>query len=645
MNNKSSLLSIFIPKVSEDRSRYKKNSRKKADKINDNITLYNDDCINILKGIDDEAVSCCVTDPPYHLKSTTNSIRGFMGRQWDGGDIAFSLRLWKEVYRVLKPGAHLLAFGSPRTYHKMAYAIEMAGFEIRDSIMWLYGQGFPKCYDISKAIDKKYGAVREVVGTKLSGIGSGDTHAFNDKSGNAKANQEVDITIPSSLQAEYWDGWDVSLKPSHEPIVVARKPISKGGSIAQNVLDYGTGAINADACRIDKSNSKSSTSKELEDKGRHPSNTIVSEEVAIELGEYAKYFYCPKPNKEKHEGCEHLKLVPTDVGTKGRRYDDKCESCGKKFIGSKGSICTCPSGKKKTAERDPEKYYGKNFHDTVKPISLMEYLVKLVTPPSGICIDPFMGSGSTGIACSNLGFKFIGIEQDENYYTIAKTRIIHHQHKAAQKGIVTMRNQTKCSVTQKYSIILADPPWSYNCWNKKDRGRTANSHYDVMTIKDIKALPVSDITVDNAVLFMWATFPQLPEALEVIRYWGFTYKTNGFTWVKRNKKSDSWFWGTGHYTRANAEICLIATKGKVLPRLSGSVHSIIDTPIEKHSKKPDVVRDKIVELFGDLPRIELFARQEVEGWDCLGNEIDGRDIRDAMAELISTQNNQRKMAA
>jgi N6-adenosine-specific RNA methylase IME4 len=203
----------------------------------------------------------------------------------------------------------------------------------------------------------------------------------------------------------------------------------------------------------------------------------------------------------------------------------------------------------------------------------------------------------------------------------------------------------KKSAKTKYSIILADPPWSYKCWTKKST-RTADSHYDVMDINDIKSLPVNDIASDNAALFMWITFPFLVESLEVIKAWGFTYKTNAFAWVKRNKKNTgTWFRGLGHYTRANAELCFVATKGKVLPRLSQSVHSVVDTPIEGHSKKPDVVRDRIVELFGDIPRIELFARQEVVGWDCLGNEIDGKDIRDAMAELISAQKRQQKLVA
>ncbi len=429
-----------MPKITGDITEYKQYRREKADKVTEKITVYNDDCIKILKGLDDNSLSSCVTDPPYHLKASKNSNRGFMGRHWDGGDIAFSVELWSEVYRVMKPGAYLLAFGSPRTYHKMACAIEMSGFEIRDSIMWLYGQGFPKCVDVSKAIDKKYGAIREVVGTKKSGLGSGDSFAMGGN--NAEAKKEVDITIPACSTSEYWNGWDVALKPSHEPIVVARKPLDKSLSFADNILTWGTGAINIDACRIEnevplklnETERKTARRMSMEDAvakykksvGKHPSNTIISEAVAIGLGEYAKYFYCIKPQEEKHKGCENLKLVRDDIGTEGRTYKDKCENCGKKFIGNPKNICNCPPGKKKTAQRNPEDDYGKNIHDTVKPIKLMEYLVKLVTPRLGVCIDPFMGSGTTGIACSNLGFDFIGIEKNVKYYITAKARINHY---------------------------------------------------------------------------------------------------------------------------------------------------------------------------------------------------------------------------
>jgi len=184
--------------------------------------------------------------------------------------------------------------------------------------------------------------------------------------------------------------------------------------------------------------------------------------------------------------------------------------------------------------------------------------------------------------------------------------------------------------THKFAIVYADPAWSYKCWSQKGKGRSAAHHYDVMTIEAIKALPVHEITDDNAVLFLWATHPLLPEALEVIKAWGFTYKTVGFTWVKRNRKSNNWFLGMGYYTRANAEICVVATKGKGLPRRSKAVHSIIDAPVEEHSKKPDVVRQRIVALFGDVPRVELFARRRAVGWVTVGNEIDGRDIREVL---------------
>ena len=172
---------------------------------------------------------------------------------------------------------------------------------------------------------------------------------------------------------------------------------------------------------------------------------------------------------------------------------------------------------------------------------------------------------------------------------------------------------------KKYKIIYADPPWSYR--DKALAGnRGACCKYPVMSIKEICELPIQRIAADDCVLFMWVTMPKLNECFDVITAWGFEYKTCAFTWVKRNKKSGSWFWGMGRWTRANAELCLLATKGKP-KRKNAGVLSIIDTPVEEHSKKPDIVRERIVQLCGDVPRIELFARQEVEGWDCWGNEV------------------------
>ena len=173
---------------------------------------------------------------------------------------------------------------------------------------------------------------------------------------------------------------------------------------------------------------------------------------------------------------------------------------------------------------------------------------------------------------------------------------------------------------KKYSIIYADPPWQFSAWSNKAQ-KHVSKHYSTMTIQEIMDLPVEKLTTDNAVLLMWATFPNLPLALDAIKAWGFAYKTSAFTWIKQNKKSNSLFWGMGYYTRSNAEVCLLATKGKPLPRLSHKVHSAIVSPVEQHSKKPDEARNRIVELFGDLPRIELFARQHADGWDCWGNEV------------------------
>lgn len=175
-------------------------------------------------------------------------------------------------------------------------------------------------------------------------------------------------------------------------------------------------------------------------------------------------------------------------------------------------------------------------------------------------------------------------------------------------------------MTQKFNIIYADPPWSY-----KDKCRAgergAEYKYPCMKIEDIKTLPVKNFTADDAFLFLWVTMPFLQEGLDVIKSWGFEYKSVAFTWVKRNKKTDSWFWGMGNWTRANAELCLLGIKGKP-QRVSKSVHSVIDTPIEEHSKKPDVARERIIELCGDLPRLEMFARNRVPGWSAWGNEIE-----------------------
>lgn len=177
------------------------------------------------------------------------------------------------------------------------------------------------------------------------------------------------------------------------------------------------------------------------------------------------------------------------------------------------------------------------------------------------------------------------------------------------------------NTNKKYQIIYADPPWTFNTWSERGKEKkSAENHYKCMSKKDIQALPIQSISDNDCILFLWVTFPCLKEGLEIIEKWGFEYKTCGFTWVKRNKKQNTWFWGLGYWTRANAELCLIATKGKP-KRVSKSVHQIVDSKIREHSRKPDEVREKIVKLCGNIPRIELFARQEYDGWDCWGNEV------------------------
>ena len=186
---------------------------------------------------------------------------------------------------------------------------------------------------------------------------------------------------------------------------------------------------------------------------------------------------------------------------------------------------------------------------------------------------------------------------------------------------------------KKYKIIYEDPPWQYRVYSKKGQGKSAENHYHTMNIKDIMALPVDKIADKDCILFLWITFPCLKEGIEVMERWGFKYKTCGFNWVKRNKKKNTYFMGLGFWTRSNSEVCLIGTKGQP-KRVSKSVSQICDARIMEHSRKPAEIRERIVELCGELPRIELFARDKVKGWDSLGDEIDGKDIREALREVI-----------
>jgi len=388
------------------------------------------DCLEGLKLLDDNSVDSIVTDPPYEL--------GFMGKKWDSTGIAYNVELWKECLRVLKPGGHLLAFGGTRTYHRMTCAIEDAGFEIRDCIQWIYGSGFPKSHDISKAIDKQAGAERKV-------IGKSSRHGGGIKGNGTSYELPPDIpyiTAPATPEAQQWDGWGTALKPAHEPIVVARKPISEK-TIAENVLKWGTGGINIDDCRIayDMSDTNPATNplyrkengyktnygidsnpsayalkKEagtmnINNQGRFPANVILDEETGKILDEQSGIRPSGKGNGNAKVG----------VATNGQGVPPlrRGKLVPRNDTGGASRFFYCAKASKK------ERGEGNN-HPTVKPLSLIKYLITLVTPPGGICLDPFEGSGTHALACEELGFNYIGFELDKEYYEIAKNRINKH---------------------------------------------------------------------------------------------------------------------------------------------------------------------------------------------------------------------------
>jgi DNA modification methylase len=364
------------------------------------MKIINSDCIEAMKQMADNSVDAIVTDPPYEL--------GFMGKSWDSTGIAFNVEVWKEALRVLKPGANLIAFSGSRTYHRMAVAIEDAGFEIRDQIMWVYGSGFPKSMDISKAIDKAAGAERKIVGRNPNDRAQNSDIDFNGK-GNGF------ITVPATEAAKQWEGWGTALKPAHEPMVLARKPIE--GTVANNVLTYGVGGLNIDGSRIEgevlsvpmaewtRSGTTGSSDKRNGEmsqphlSGRFPANFIHD---GLET-EWAKFFYCAKTSKaDRNEGLDGFP-------TKQKIFNGQNDTSSDYVEGSvENKFTTQPSP---------------NHHPTVKPTELMRYLCKLITPPSGVILDPFMGSGSTGKGAVKEGFDFIGIDQSSEYCEIARARI------------------------------------------------------------------------------------------------------------------------------------------------------------------------------------------------------------------------------
>jgi len=417
--------------------------------------IYHGDNIQVLKTLPDNSVDSVVTDPPYGLK--------FMGKQWDY-DVP-SVELWKECYRVLKPGGYLLSFGSSRTYHRMAVKVEDAGFEIRDQIMWVYGSGFPKSHNIGKAIDKILGNERKILGTKANFSLDGSKRNPNNHRVIGESAKEIQHeygykkgwdTLVTEGHSE-WEGFGTALKPAHEPIVMARKPFK--GSVAKNVLKWNTGGINIDDCRIGEelitTNGygingfvASENYKPSSHIGRFPANIIFDEEAGILLDEQSGYTKTKSDKNYKHNKTNSDSDIFKSRGTYTPRED---EGGASRFF-----YCPKPSKKEKEEglenleskllsrvnkgglENDPrwEPKLRKNTHSTVKPLKLIQYLIRLVTPIGGITIDPFFGSGTSGKSAlkEDNDYKFIGIEKEKEYFDISVERCQYEYNKSLKQA-------------------------------------------------------------------------------------------------------------------------------------------------------------------------------------------------------------------
>lgn len=429
--------------------------------------IYNMDCIYGMKQIDDNSVDSIVTDPPYDLTSQRvyskvkdireikgegvladniknntaygSLCKGFMGKQWDGTGIAFKKELWKEAYRILKPGGYLLSFGGTRTYHRMASAIEDAGFEIRDMIEWVYGSGFPKSLNIGKALDKKLGNERKVIGYGLSGSKeTHNTYNMHYEEGKTKSLMGGEYNITKGTSE--FEGFGTALKPAHEPICMARKPLSER-TVVENCLKFGTGGINIDDSIIEIDKSKETDGRvgtdevRGEKKGLNSTSIFGCTEKGVQMYKKQGRF----PANLIHDNSEEVKSC---FPNESSRFFKSCELtyeditslyyCAKASKGERNKGCedleekAFPDRKDLDSANVPQnrsKNPKSNFHPTVKPIKLMEYLVKLVTRKDGIVLDPFVGSGTTAVACAKNGYDFIGFEKEKEYIEIINARL------------------------------------------------------------------------------------------------------------------------------------------------------------------------------------------------------------------------------
>jgi site-specific DNA-methyltransferase (adenine-specific) len=396
------------------------------------------DCMDVLKTLEAESIEACVTDPPYGL--------AFMGRDWDDFEPK-EYQEWCEQWateclRVFKPGGHLLAFSGNRTHHRLFTGVEDAGFEVRDTLTWHYGSGFPKASDISKTIDKRADAEREVVGT-YTNPRTGESHEYahdsDTKTCYAPDDRDGEVarerTAPATDAAKEWDGWKTGLKPATEFVVMARKPYD--GATVDCVLEHGTGALNIDATRIGLSDDEDNPTGsgqapkdgsfgehdfgnggegfETPDEGRYPANVVFDEMAADALDEQVG-----ETNSNIRKATNNNKMNPNDTNAMREMPTPDSQDWG--FNDSGGPSRYFYTSKATKAERTLDGQID-NSHPTVKPVDLMEWLIKLVTKEGQTVIDPFTGSGTTGMACKELNREFIGIEQDESHAEVARARI------------------------------------------------------------------------------------------------------------------------------------------------------------------------------------------------------------------------------
>jgi len=425
------------------------------------VTLWAGDCLSVLDQLEECSVDSIVCDPPYHLTSIVKRFgttskqddtktsararagadgmarmsRGFMGKQWDGGDIAFHVETWEKVCAVLKPGGHLVAFSGTRTYHRMACAIEDAGFEIRDQIGWAYGSGFPKSHDVSKGIDRTLGAEREKIripASKLKnppnlvgGAVKGDDRPWRE-SAMALGFHEAVSDEAVSDEAVSWRGWGTALKPAWEPIVLARKPLERGLTVAQNVLKWERVRFNIDGCRVEAPDGITSGGAQ----GRMPQPEDWGSQSRIIRSEpHAQGRW---PANIIHDGSDEvLTAFPDSDGAQGRVSGSE-PSSNERYILSGLAGRHAPREPRNdtgsaarffyTAKADFDDRLGSK-HPTVKPLDLMQYLCRLVTPPNGLVLDLFAGTGTTGEAAWREGFRAVLIEREEEYQADIRRRM------------------------------------------------------------------------------------------------------------------------------------------------------------------------------------------------------------------------------